>query len=99
MYERPLLLKNIFIRPTLCLSALIIHPDDVHLRIPVEIFALWLDGTVPDMCYQNDETALLVLSTDIVFVDDDFLTNLITENSSCSLFFDEERHVRKVMES
>jgi hypothetical protein len=73
-----------FIRPTLCLAALIIHPDDVHLRKLVEMFALWWDGTIPDLCYQNDDIALLVLSTDIVSVDDDFLANLITEKSSRS---------------
>jgi len=77
-------LKDMFIRPTLCLAALIIHPDDVHLRKLVEMFALWWDGTIPDLCYQNDDIALLVLSTDIVSVDDDFLANLITEKSSRS---------------
>ena len=41
MYEHPLLLKDMFIRPTLCLATLIIHPDDIHLRMPVEMFALW----------------------------------------------------------
>ena len=73
-----------FIRPTLCLAAMIIHPDDVHLRMLVEMFALWWDGTLPDLCYQNDDIAVLVLSTDIVSVDDDFMANIITENSSCS---------------
>ena len=77
-------MKDMFIRPTLCLAALIIHPDDVHLRKLVEMFALWWDGTIPDLCYQNDDIALLVLSTDIVSVDDDFLANLITEKSSRS---------------
>ena len=37
--------------------------------------ALWWDGKVPDMCYQNNETSLLVLSADTISVDDDFLTN------------------------
>jgi hypothetical protein len=37
--------------------------------------ALWWDGKVPDLCYQSNETSLLVLSADIVSVDDDFLTN------------------------
>jgi hypothetical protein len=32
---------------------------------------------------------LLVLSTEIVSVDDDFLTNLTIEHSSCSWFVDE----------
>jgi hypothetical protein len=48
------------------------------------MFALWWDGKVLDMCYQSNDAALLVLSTDIVYVDDDFLTNMITENYSCS---------------
>jgi hypothetical protein len=74
MYEHPLLLKNMFIRPTQRLTTLIIHPDDVHLRILVEMFALWWDGKVPNLFYQNNDTALLVLSTDIVSVDDDFLS-------------------------
>ena len=68
----------------MCLAALIIHPDDVHLRMLVEMFALWWDGTLPDLFYQNDDTVVLVLSTDIVSVDDDFMANIITENSSCS---------------
>jgi hypothetical protein len=52
------------------------HLDtDVNLRRPVEMFALWWDGKVPDMCYQSNETSLLVLSADTVSVDDDFLTN------------------------
>jgi hypothetical protein len=25
------------------------HPDDVHLRKPVEMFALWWDGNVLDL--------------------------------------------------
>ena len=44
--------------------------------------ALWYDGKLPDLCYQRNETLLLVLSADTVSVDDDLLTNLITENSS-----------------
>ena len=52
-----------------------IHPDDVHMRRPDEMFALWWDGKVPDLCYQCNETSLLVLSADTVSVDDDFLTN------------------------
>jgi hypothetical protein len=50
------------------------HPDDVHLRKPIEIFALWWDGKVLDLCYQSNDTPLMVLSTDNVSVDDDFLT-------------------------
>jgi len=63
------------------------HPDtDVHLRMPVEMFALWWDGEVLDLCYQSNETSLLVLLTDNVSVDDDFLTKLKTASSSCSYF-------------
>ena len=68
------------------------------MRTQVEMFALWWDGKVLDLRYQNDDIALLVLSADIVSVNDDFLTNLITAVSSCSWFFDEQRHVEKVME-
>ena len=84
-----ILWKNMFISLTKCLAALIIHPDDVHLRRPVEMFTLWWDGKVPDLCYQSNDTALLVLSTEIVSVDDDFLTNLTIKHSSCSWFVDE----------
>jgi hypothetical protein len=67
------------------------HPDtDVHLRRPVEMFTLWWDGEVPDLCYQSNDIALLVLSADIVSVDDDFLTKLKTAYSSCSCFADEK---------
>ena len=89
MYEHSLLLKDMFIRPTLCLAALIIHPDDVQLRGPAEMFALCWDGKVPDLCYQNDDTALLVLSADIVSVDHDFLTKWKSAYSSCPYFCDE----------
>jgi len=65
------------------------HPDDVHMHMPVEMFALWWDGNVRDMCYQCNDIALLVLSADIVSVDDDFLTKLKTTYSSCSYFSDE----------
>ena len=84
MYARLLLSRDMLIRPTLCLAALIIHPDDVHMHMPDEMFALSWDGRVPDPCYQNNDTALLIISTDIVSVDDDFMANLTTENSSCS---------------
>ena len=57
------------------------HSDDVHLRRPVKMFAFWWDGKVPDLCYQNNTTSLLVLSADTVSVDDD---------SSCSYFADEK---------
>jgi hypothetical protein len=55
MYEHPLRLKNMFIRPTGCLAALFIHPDYVQLRMQVEMFAPWRDGKVPDLCYQNND--------------------------------------------
>ena len=66
-----------------------IHPDDVYLRILVEMFALWWDGEVLDLCSQSNDNALLVLSADIVSIDDAFVINLITENSSCPYFADE----------
>jgi len=66
------------------------HPDiDVHLRIPVEMLALWWEGKVHDLCYQSNDIALLVHSADIFCVDDDFLTKLKTAYSSCSYFADE----------
>ena len=58
------------------------HPDDAHMRRPIEMFALWWDGTVPDLCYQSNDTALMVLSAEIVSVDDEFLTKLKTAYSS-----------------
>jgi hypothetical protein len=50
------------------------HPDDIQLRRPAEMFALWWDGNVSDLCYQNNDIALLVLLANTVSVDDDFLT-------------------------
>ena len=66
------------------------HPDDVHLRRSVEMFALWWDGKLPYLCYQSNDIALLLLSTDAVSVDDDFLTKLKTAYSSRSYCFDEQ---------
>ena len=66
------------------------HPDDVHLRMPVEMFALWWDEKVPNLCYQSNDTVFLVLSADIVSVDDGFLAELKTAYSSCSYFTDEK---------
>ena len=54
------------------------------------MYALWWDGKVPYMCYQSNDTALLVLSSNTVFVDDYFLTKLITTYSSC-LYFSYEK--------
>jgi hypothetical protein len=66
------------------------HPDtDVHLRMPVEMFALWWDGKVLDLCYQSNDAALLVLLADTISVDNDFLTKLRIAYSSCSYFADE----------
>ena len=53
------------------------------------MIALWWDGNVPHMCYQNNETTLLVLSANTVSVDDDFLTKLKSAYSSCPYFSDE----------
>jgi hypothetical protein len=67
------------------------HPDtDVNLRRPVEMFALWWDGKVPNLCYQSNETSLLVLSADNVSIDDDFMTKQKNSYSSCSYFADEK---------
>ena len=67
------------------------HPDtDVDQRMSVEMFALWWDEKVPDLCYQSNETSLLVLSADIVSVYDGFLTKLKVAYSSCSYFADEK---------
>jgi hypothetical protein len=66
------------------------HPDDVHMCMPVEMFALWWDGKVPSLCNQSNNNALLVLPADIVSVDDGFLTKLKTVYSSCSYFADEK---------
>jgi len=66
------------------------HPDDVHLRKPVEMFALWRDGKVHDLCYQSNDTELFLLSADTVFVDDDFLIKLKSAYSSCPYFTHEK---------
>jgi hypothetical protein len=66
------------------------HPDDVHLRMLVEMFALWWDGDVLDPCYQRNYITLLVQSTDIVSIDDDFLTKLKITYSSWSYFSNEK---------
>jgi hypothetical protein len=62
------------------------HPDDVQLRMPAEMFALWWDGHVLGLCFQNNDNVLLVLSTYTVFVDDDYLTKLKSAYSSCPYF-------------
>jgi hypothetical protein len=36
------------------------HPDDIQLRKPAKMFALWLDGNVRDQCYQNNDTNCIV---------------------------------------
>ena len=63
-----------------------LHPDDIQLRRLAEMFALWWDCNVFDLCYQNNDTALLVLSANNVFVDDDFLTKLKSAYSPCPYF-------------
>ena len=65
------------------------HPDDVQLRMPTKMFALWWYGNVHDLCCKNNDTALLVLSANIVSVDDNFLTKLKLAYSSCPYFCDE----------
>jgi hypothetical protein len=59
------------------------------MRMPVEMFALWWDKKVPDLCYQSNDTTILVLSADTVSVGDGFLTKLKTAYLSCSSFIDE----------
>jgi hypothetical protein len=66
------------------------HPDDVHMCRLVQMFALWWDEKVHDLCYQSNDTRLLVLSADSVSVDDGFLTKPKTAYSSCSYFADEK---------
>ena len=71
------------------------HPDDVHMLRSVEMFALWWDGKVLDLCYQSNDIALMVLSADSVSVDDGFLTKLMkTTYSSCSYFTDEKTRLK-----
>jgi hypothetical protein len=80
-------------KPTMCRGALISSIRTLmstSVRKPVEMFDLWWDGKVPDLCYQSNETSLLVLSADNVLVDDDFLTKLKQSYSSCSYFADEK---------
>ena len=52
------------------------HPDGVHLRMPFEMFALYWGEKVPDLCYQSNDTALLVLPADTASVDGGFLTKM-----------------------
>jgi len=63
------------------------HLDDVYMRMPIEMFALWWDGELPDLCYQSNDIVLLVLSADTVSVDDDFLTKLRTYGLYLVLIF------------
>jgi hypothetical protein len=65
------------------------HSVDVQLLRLAEMFALCCDGNVPDLCYQSNDIALLVLSADSVSVDDDFLTKLKSAYSSCPYCSDE----------
>jgi hypothetical protein len=66
------------------------HPDDVHLRMLVEMSTFWWDEKVLDMCYQINDTGLLVLLADSISIDDDFLTKLKTAYFSCSYFANEK---------
>ena len=47
-----------------------------------------------DRCYQSNDIASMVLSADIVSVDDDFLTKLKTVYYSCSYFCDEKTRLK-----
>ena len=53
------------------------------------MFALWWDVNVPYLCYQNNDTALLVLSSANVYIDKGFLTKFKFAYSSCPYFSDE----------
>jgi len=66
------------------------HPDDVHLRRLIEMFALRWDRNVHDLCCQDNYDASLVISADTISVDDDFLTKLKNAHSACSHLFDEK---------
>jgi hypothetical protein len=66
------------------------HPDNVHMLKLVEMFALWWDKKIHDLCYQSKDTALLVLLADNVSVDDKFMTILKSAYSSCVYFADEK---------
>jgi hypothetical protein len=59
------------------------------MRKLAEMFVLWWEYNVTNLCYKNNDIALLVLSADIVSVDDDFLTKLKLAYSSCPYFSDE----------
>ena len=76
-------------KPTFCRGALI-SSIRVNLRKPIEMFDLWFDGKVPDLClYQINDNQLLVLLVNTVSVDDGFLIKLKTAYSWCSYFADE----------
>ncbi len=65
------------------------HPDDVHMRMLAEVLALLWEGNVRDMCYHNNDSALLLISADDISVNNDFLTKLNIAHSSCLYFYDE----------
>jgi len=84
-------------KPTLCRGALISSIRTMSTCAgQIEMFALWWDKKVSDLCYQNNDTPLLVLSADNVSVDDGFLARLKTAYSSCSYLL-MKRHDGKVM--
>jgi hypothetical protein len=62
------------------------------------MFALWWDGKVPDLCYQNNYVALLVLCADNISVDNDFLTKLKSAYSSFPYFSDKLTHAGELMD-
>ena len=66
-----------------------------QMRRPTEMFTLWWDGKVPDLCYQNNDIALFVLLADNVLADDDFLAKLKSAYSSCSYLSGEIKARRK----
>ena len=54
------------------------------MRRLAEMFAILWGGKVPELWYQDNDNVLLVLSADVVSVNDDFLIQLKTTYSSCS---------------
>ena len=78
-------------RPIQCRAALIFCIQTMSNcvgQLSSRMCAIQWDGQVPDLCYQNNDTTLLVLLADIIFVDDD-LTKLKSTYSSCPYFFGE----------
>ena len=72
------------------------HPDDVHLRKPAEMFALKWNVNIPDLCYESNDTILLVLA-DIISVDNHFMNKLKLHIPRVHTFLMKLKDVEKVM--